>query len=122
MTDPIWKSMIWYPPIEVIIQTFDMARVRLELSKRNWHIVSGVWNDTTAQLRFEYRTAEERARLLGSSNIVDIIIGSYGIEASGVNKDEDEVTNYLDMEGLDLKARSSRIAGGGMWQMTGDNE
>lgn len=88
MTDPIWKSMVWYLPIEMIIQTFDMARVRLELSKRNWHIVSGVWNDTTAQLKFEYRTAEERARLLRSSNIVDINIGMYGIEASGVNKEE----------------------------------
>lgn len=38
MIEPVWKSMTWHPPVEVIIQTFDMARVRLELSKRNWYI------------------------------------------------------------------------------------
>lgn len=85
MTEPVWKSMTWYPPIEVIIQTFDMARIRLELSKRNWHIVSGAWDDTEAQLKFEYRTPEERAQLLRSSNIVDINIGMYGMGGSGVD-------------------------------------
>ncbi len=77
--------MTWYPPIEVIVEPFDVLRVRLELGKRNWRVISGAWNDTMAHLKFEYRTSEEVALLLGSSNFIDVMIGSYGIGASGTN-------------------------------------